>query len=143
MKRVLALIAVVLFNISTASAQQTNNRLGPPPAAKSRTAVASPTLSLGDVQATPQMWFYEQQRIRYDEPRNAVRANAEFRAGQRARRMAALKWYGFSNSRPLANPDPVHGTYSPRWVGNGYIPSHWTGGGAATVVIAQEPAKRY
>ena len=89
------------------------------------------------------MWFYEQERLFYADPKNAVRANAEFRAYQRARRLAAQRWYGFSNSRPQANPDPIHGTYSPRWVGNGHNPSHWIGGGGSTVIIAQEPARRY
>ena len=89
------------------------------------------------------MWFYEQERLRYQDPKNAVRANAEFRAAQRMRRRAALKWYGLSNSRPTANTDPVHGTYSPRWISNGYNPSHWSGVGNTTVVIAQDPVRRY
>ena len=41
---------------------------------------SSPTLSSGEIQATPEMWFYDQERRRYEDPKTAVRANAEFRA---------------------------------------------------------------
>jgi hypothetical protein len=133
--------AVLICAVTTASAQQVEESFRLPH--KTRPAVPSPTLSPGEVQATPEMWFYEQERLFYADPKNAVRANAEYRAYQRARRMAALKWYGFSNSRPMASPDPVHGTYSPRWVGNGYIPSYWVGAGNSAVIVAQEPVRRY
>ena len=110
-----------------------------------RTSTTAPTqiFSPGEVTATPEMWFYEQERLRYADPRQAVRAQAEFRAAQRSRRLAALKWFGFSNSRPVANPDPFHGTYSPRWVGNSHSPSQWSAGSATTVVIAPDRARRY
>jgi hypothetical protein len=138
----LLIIPVTLLAAFIVRAQETDEsfRL---PTASTRSTLSAPTLSPGEIQATPEMWFYEQERLFYADPKNAVRANAEFRAYQRARRLAALRWYGFSNSRPLANPDPIHGIYSPRWVGNGYIPSHWIGGGGSTVIIAHEPARRY
>ncbi len=145
MKRVdFLLLSLVLAAPWSVSAQETELPVRPQPTgARSVTALPAPTLSPGEVQATPEMWFYEQERLRYADPKNAVRANAEYRSAQRARRMAALKWFGFSNSRPIANPDPFHGTYSPRFVGNGYIPSQWHGGGSSTVVIAQERVRRY
>jgi hypothetical protein len=142
----LALFAIAFGSLSAASAQENDDSFAAP-AAKGRAMapaqVSAPTLSPGELQATPEMWFYEQAQRRYDDPKNAVRANAEFRALQRSRRLAALRWFGLSNSRPRANPDPVHGNYSPRWVGNGYSPSHWTAGGTATIVVAREPLKRY
>jgi hypothetical protein len=138
-------LGVLALTLLAASAVQAQQALEPirRPAASERSTIPAPTLSPGEIQATPEMWFYEQERLFYADPKNAVRANAEYRAYQRARRLAALRWYGFSNSRPIASPDPFHGTYSPRWVGNGYIPSHWIGGGGSTVIVAQEPARRY
>ena len=145
MKYQLAVFVVAIGTLSTASAQQTDDAVTlPRPTGRALPAqVSAPTLSPGELQATPEMWFYEQAVRRYDDPKNAVRANAEFRARQRSRRLAALRWFGFSNSRPRANPDPVHGSYSPRWVGKGYEPSHWTAGGTATIVVAQDPPRRY
>jgi hypothetical protein len=144
MKRFGYLLLVISFaGTSPAPAQNPNSPSQESSAARMRVTSPAPTLSPGELQATPEMWFYEQERQRYQDPKSAVRANAEYRAGQRARRLAALKWFGFSNSRPTANPDPFHGSYSPRWVSGGYIPSQWHGGGSSTVVIAQERLRRY
>jgi hypothetical protein len=137
----LTLLATLLATPLLAQQPDRASRNAPSPSA--RTTTPSPLLSPGEVQATPEMWFYEQEWLRYADPKNAVRANAEFRSEQRSRRLAALKWFGFSNSRPTASPDPVHGSYSPRWVSNGYIPSQWAGVGNTTVVIAQERVRRY
>jgi hypothetical protein len=49
--------------------------------------------------------------------------------------LAALAWFGMSNSRPQANPDPVHGPYSAHWVSNGYQPAEWVGVGGSTVIV--------
>ena len=57
-------------------------------------------VSLADVQPTPEMWFYVQERRRYDDPRAAVRRKAEFRARQRQQRIAAMKLFGESKQRP-------------------------------------------
>ena len=46
------------------------------------------------------MWFYEQSLREYNDPKTAVRAKADFRPGQRRRRMESMKWFGFSNFRP-------------------------------------------
>jgi hypothetical protein len=144
MKR-LSLLALVisLGAISDAAAQTAIDGAIEPTVDQPRVTTQAPTISPGQLQATPEMWFYEQERLRYLDPKNAVRVNAEFRAGQRARRLAALKWFGFSNARPTANPDPFHGSYSPRWVSGGYIPSQWSGAGGAAVIIAQDRVQRY
>jgi hypothetical protein len=86
---------------------------------------------------TPEMWFYEQERRRSEDPQAIVIANAQQRAAERHARLAAMAWFGMSNSRPQANPDPVHGPYSPRWVSNGYQPAEWVGAGGSTTVILQ------
>jgi hypothetical protein len=97
-----------------------------------------PTLSPGELKATPEMWFYEQYMHQYLDPKMAVRANAEFRANQRQQRLAAMQWFGFSNSRPRASPDPVHGDYSPHWSSNNSAyPYRWDGIGPTTWYVAR------
>jgi len=94
-------------------------------------------ISPGDVTATPDMWFYEQSLRQYNDPKSVVRQKAEFRTAERMRRMAALRWFGFSNSRPMAGVDPIHGDYSPSWSsGNVYQPFRWAGGRTSTIVVA-------
>ncbi|MFH1266594.1 MAG: hypothetical protein ABIK89_12770 [Planctomycetota bacterium] len=94
------------------------------------------TISLGEVTPTPEMWFYQQYAEQYQDPKVAVRQKAEERAAQRRARIAAQKWYGFSNIRPTAGIDPVHGDYSPAWSGrNANYPFRWSGYGAAAVVV--------
>lgn len=98
-------------------------------------------ISPGMVTPTPEMWFYEQERSRYEDPKAAVRRKAEFRAAQRGNRLASLQWYGFSNARPVASPTPWFGSYSPSWVGNTGDPNHWRFGGTPNVVLV--PGKTY
>jgi hypothetical protein len=87
-----------------------------------------PVVSLGDLKATPEMWFYDQARREYQDPKMAVRAMADLRSQQRQRRIESMKWFGFSNSRPRASSDPFHNDYSPGWVATpGYYPSRWGG----------------
>lgn len=86
-------------------------------------------------QVTPEMWVYSQELQRYDDPRQAVRRKAELRAAQRMSRIAAMKWYGFSNSRPQANPIPFMGSYSPAWVGNSPDRYDWGQWHGATIVL--------
>ncbi|HUE72749.1 MAG TPA: hypothetical protein VMP01_17820 [Pirellulaceae bacterium] len=86
-------------------------------------------------QVTPEMWIYSQEVRRYDDPQQAVRRKAELKASQRAERLAAMKWFGFSNARPQANPVPFMSVYSPTWVGNGYDRYDWMGGSAPRTTI--------
>ncbi len=144
MKRLsLLFLGLALAVTSHGFAQEADDPFAARPARRMSSTAPAQIISPGEVVATPEMWFYEQERLRYADPRQAVRAQAEYRAAQRSRRLAALKWYGFSNSRPVANPDPFHGSYSPRWVGNGYLPSQWRAGSSTTVVIAPDAARRY
>lgn len=93
------------------------------------------TLSPGELTPTPEMWFYEQERLQRENAKNAVREKAEFRSGQRERRIASRQWYGLSNSRPVAASDPFHGDYSPHWTsGNAMYPNRWNGATPAVVI---------
>ena len=87
-----------------------------------------PVTSPGELKTTPDMWFYEQSMRQYQDPKMAVRAQADLRARQRLYRLETMKWFGLSNSRPRASADPYNGDYSPGWVANpGYYPLRWSG----------------
>ncbi|MBN1853625.1 MAG: hypothetical protein JW829_12915 [Pirellulales bacterium] len=86
---------------------------------------------------TIEMWYYRQALERYDDPKNAVRRNAEFAGQQRRYRIAAMKWYGFSNSRPVASPTPILSMYGPAWQSNSLRPYAWYSTGRPTVVISR------
>jgi hypothetical protein len=85
----------------------------------------SPSVSKStEVTGTPEMWFYEQERLRYEDPNTVARARAEYEANQRQARLAALKWYGMSNSRPQAGTD-AHNS-APKWTGNMAFGNDWS-----------------
>jgi hypothetical protein len=119
------ILATVFFVAGMGLAQEPHTPKAPP---------ARP-LSLGELTPTPEMWFYEQAMRRYQDPKYAVRAKAEYRTAQRQRRMAAQKWFGYSTARPMVSPDPMYGTFSPRWGSNGNDPWLWRGIGGPTVVL--------
>jgi hypothetical protein len=98
-------------------------------------------VSPGSVAPTPEMWFYEQERNRYADPKAAVRRNAEFRAAQRSHRLASSQWYGISNSRPSVSVTPWFGTYSPTWTSNTADPYRWRPIGQTTIVVT--PGRTY
>ena len=64
---------------------------------------------------TPEMWFYLQERQRYEDPHQAIRRRSEKRAARREQRIAARKWYGHSNSRPQVSALPWNKIYSRPW----------------------------
>jgi len=86
---------------------------------------------MGSLSMTPEMWFYEQERRRYEDPQASVRRKAEQVAAERRRRIAARKWYGYSASRPTGAVTPWFETYLPGWAsrtpwrGLGYAPVVW------------------
>jgi len=63
--------------------------------------------------ASPEIWLYTQEMRRYDNPELAIRKKAELKTAQRMQRLAALKWFGQSNSRPYASATPFMDYYSP------------------------------
>ena len=83
---------------------------------------------------TPEMWLYEQQRQRYDDPKETVRRNAKLKAQQRRARIASRKWFGYSNLRPVASTSPFYETYSPGWRSNSHDPYLWTTGYPSVVL---------
>lgn len=89
-------------------------------------------ISPGEVRATPEMWFYEQYRQEYQDPKMAVRRAAEFRGEQRRQRLAAMAWFGMSNQRPQVSHDPFNADWSPSWTSNNSVyPFRWNGNGWA------------
>lgn len=120
------LFALVMFAAATVSAEKPSEKPN----------VFAGTISPGELTPTPDMWFYEQQMRMYQDPESIVRRNAETRAAQRTHRIESRKWFGFSNIRPTASSDPIHGVYSPSWTSNNrWQPSQWSGYGPAAVVI--------
>lgn len=127
-----AIAALVAVSIARADDPEPN-RIRPAsltPATPSTPATPQASITIaspGQVQATPEMWFYQQELARYNEPnpKTLVRIAAEQKAAQRRARIAAREWYGYSNSRPTAGIDPVDGPLSPQWIGNGYNPYEW------------------
>ncbi len=108
----------------------------PKPIEPARNEPSANDLQLPDQQLsptmTPEIWFYLQELRRYDDPKQAIRRNAEFRAEQLQNRLAAMKWFGQSNQRPIATPTPFMGTYSPMWSSNSADQFQWISHGAAT-----------
>ncbi len=141
MKRFAWVLIVGLLPTSLAFGQQPADRTLPEPPMPAREN-SQLTISPG---VTPEMWLYEQERRRAEDPEAIVRANAQERATQRRARLAAQAWFGISNSRPTCSPDPMHGPYSPRWVSNGYQPSEWLGvtGGTTIILQADHGTSRY
>jgi hypothetical protein len=105
--------------------------------ATSRTKKTTPVVE--NFSGTPEMWLYQQYQRDYNDPKVAVRRNAEFARNQRQRRLASMKWFGFSNQRPSAISDPYHGgTYSPTWTGNNSLyPYRWSGTGQSLVIVKE------
>lgn len=99
-------------------------------------------IAVGELQPTPEMWFYEQYQQQHDDPAAAVRSKAEFRAAQRQGRLAAMRWFGQSNSRPQTSSDPFHGDYSPKWTSNnGHYPGRWVGRATPLIVVRSEESR--
>ena len=104
MKRHLIATALLsLLPMASAGAQE-------PPATEPEQIATSHSIA-----PTPEMWFYEQEVQRHDDPKLAVRRKAEYRTRQRELRMAAQRWYGYSKARPTVNPTPFGSVYSPSW----------------------------
>ncbi len=144
MKRIgIALGAVVWLAAAGAQAQEaapspfTESEHEAPYQSSPGAEAASPSshVSWGQLQPTAEMWLYEQQKADYLDPKLAVRRKAEQKSAQREGRIAAMKWYGLSNSRPVANPTPLCGVYSPGWHANNYNSYRWTGGIQPLLVV--------
>lgn len=100
-----------------------------------------PPSSTASLSTTPEMWLYQQEQARHDDPQQAVRRKAELRAAERQSRIESMKWYGLSNSRPIVAPSPWFGTYGPSWSSNSVDPMRWRC--RPPVRIAEQPRMAY
>jgi hypothetical protein len=72
----------------------------------------------------PEDYMYRPVTRRTETPTPA-RQKAQARGEQRMARLEALRWYGFSNSRPTATGMPWTTMYSPAWQRPGGRPFAW------------------
>ncbi|MEX2171570.1 MAG: hypothetical protein WD851_19785 [Pirellulales bacterium] len=108
-------------------------------------ATISPTPAqqpIRDVPPTPAVdaeenWSYEQNYTPKPNPRAIIQQKAQIRAAQRMDRMAAMQWYGMSNSRPTASATPFSTMYSPAWQVPGGRPFGWFHSQRAPVIIVR------
>ena len=135
MSRLLLAMFMASVVTATASAQRPQER--PDPFGRE--------ISAGEITPTPDMWFYQQELRLWQDPKVAVRRKAEFRTAQRMRRIAAQRWFGINNLRPMASPIPYWGgSASPYWASNSRDPYRWMGiGGSPVVVRRARPAGFY
>lgn len=94
-----------------------------------------PQVAPGSMSLTPEMWFYLHEQRREEDPQMVVRRNAEQKAAARRNRIAAMRWFGYSASRPTASPSPFTSRYSPTWVGNSTHPYKWVGTSGVTAAL--------
>ena len=100
-----------------------------------------PRTSTSSLSTTPEMWLYQQEQARHDNPKQAVRRKAELRCAERQNRIESMKWYGLSNSRPIATPTPWFGAYLPGWASNSSDPQRWRP--QVPVRVAEQPRSAY
>ena len=110
---------VVAVLVTPAIAQETNPLFG--------NAAGSTELSGVTGSSPTQHESYQPENFGYETPKQIIRRKADEQGQQRRMRIAASKWYGLSNSRPIANPIPSMGTYSPMWAGSSWNPYLWVG----------------
>lgn len=105
------------------------------PSEKSSTMRFGGGITPGEVTATPEMWFYQEQMSRRDDPKEAVRRKAEFRASQREARLAARRWFGVSLMRPTTSTAIMNGESGAVWTGSDPLyPYRWRGASPVVVV---------
>ena len=55
----------------------------------------------------------------------------------KANRLATMRWFGYSNSRPRVSPDPVN-VYPPSWASNTPLqPNRWQATGGQPYYVAR------
>ena len=76
-------------------------------------------------------WYYQpsnQPSSYQPNPKAIIHQKAMAHGQQRSDRLAALRWYGMSNSRPTAAPTPFCTLYSPAWQSPNGKPFVWYAG---------------
>jgi hypothetical protein len=90
----------------------------------------SPTTSPGEYPISREARAHEQYLLQTQAQAESVHRAAFARAEQRTRRLESQRWFGISNTRPMASIDPYDGDYSPGWVSNcPFYPFRWVGAG--------------
>ncbi len=118
-----SIIAAVLFSSLLASA-------APAPAVADEVLnvdVSSP-VNQNRSQAHDDSWYYQPSKeptAYKPDPKMIAQQRAMAYGQQRSNRLAALNWYGMSNSRPTASPTPFTTLYSPAWQSPGGKPFAW------------------
>ena len=122
MRKGLNILGILLFTVSLSVAQQ------PEDAAYPADPFSNAAPSLGDESPANET---EEASYRTGDAKtmSPVQRNAYVKAEQRRQRIAARKWFGLSNSRPVAAANPYFTPYSPSWVGSYWQPYFWYGGG--------------
>jgi hypothetical protein len=93
------------------------------------------------VPADDDSWYYRAVPDRTPTP-SLARQKAQARGAQRMARLEAMRWYGFSNSRPTATSIPWTTMYSPAWQMPGGRPFAWYVSTRPVIVYVQ-PAPIY
>jgi len=75
--------------------------------------------------------------------KSIAQQKSQQRAEQRMARLEAMRWYGFSASRPTASGMPFTSSYSPSWTRPGGRPFSWYSGGRPGVVISRPYHRPY
>lgn len=109
----LVVLAVVGFS-TAASAQE-----APPKAPKA--------------EAGSEQWYRTEPAVK---EMKLSRLRAIERGQQRTARLEAMRWYGYSNSRPIATAIPYTAMYSPAWQQPGGRPFAWHATTRPIVIIA-------
>lgn len=148
MKRLSMIALALVVSAGTAMAQKPGEPVAPganPKATRETRDNRYPIqVAPGEVQATPEMWFYDQAMRDARDPDTIVRRSAQMQAEQRRHRLESQRWFGVSNSRPRAGTDPYHGDYSPYWSSNNtYYPNRWVGGGTYGMSAQPEAGRMY
>lgn len=71
-----------------------------------------------------------------------AREKAVARGAQRMARLEALRWYGYSNSRPIAAAMPYTSMYSPAWQNPGGRPFAWYTTSRQVFIYPEAPTYR-
>jgi len=107
---------LMLFALARAEAQETLD-----------VDVSSP-VNQNRSQARDDSWYYRpsnEPSVYKPNPKQIVQQKAMAYGQRRSNRLAALNWYGMSNSRPTASPTPFTSMYSPAWQAPGGRPFAW------------------
>lgn len=143
MKKIALSVCLLAITCAVAAGQDPIPRVSNPAELPGEPPVIQGTIpGISPSQMTPEMYLYLHELKRYDDPKQAVRRKAELKTAQRNQRLAAQKWFGISNARPMASAQPFMDLYSPRWVGNGYNSFDWVGAESATSIIVVDPSIR-